>query len=177
MYRPSKGGQVIECSYDYTTGKLGELEFVSPISYLREFIDTKPKVPKGVMYAAFVTSDALGLYVVNNTYLAFVYPDSIGGHNWTDPTDTILSPCQVKSPKRYLMAIGYRKTVIPTLAAPIAPYKLFYDVQSKQVFDDGIWVPIKEEPVFCEDLYLYKQLLNTPYTFVYKSKKGDICYG
>ena len=177
LYRPSKGGQVIECSYNFDTGVLAELQFESPIPYLSDWINSKPVPPLGAQYNAFLRSDALGMYVISNTYLAFVYPDKITGFDWNNPPDQILYPCDVKYPKRLLVPIGYRKTVVPTLAAPIVPYKLFYNPETKEVFDDGMWVPLKEEPMYCEDLSLYKQLLDTPYTFIYKTKKGGICYG
>lgn len=173
LYRLCYGSEIIPCSYDFETCKLGELSFVSPIPYLHEYMISRAKPPRHLLYQALLDrKDAVGVYITSNTYIMTVLSNGIIASHWAED-DVELYTAKIHVPNRRLLPIGYVKTRPECKDVTITPYKLYYDVDSKLAFHNMMWFKLDENPTGVNDVSLYKELISTDKECIYQTISGE----
>lgn len=174
LYRRYKDSPILQTYYSVETNSLFELEFELPYPYLEEYavdFNDLNDITLSLMYESFYDrKDVLAVVLINNFYLALLYPDSLYIRSAAIRNED-MSYTRVKIDKDFssygkevIVPVGFERTFVPTLRTFIPPGRIYYSAVRKKIFYKNKWTDVLGSTIPEEFLKksLYKELVKHP---------------
>lgn len=178
LYRIAQGSEIRKDYYDYDTHKLGPYSFTAPIEYLDKYHATLPVPHMKHLYKNLLGNpSALGTFFTNNDYVGILFEKKIIYSSIYREENLLVYDLSSSVHPIPTVPVGYVKTRTECVSVYTPPYILPYSEDLNCVHLNGNWIKVKDKPVMCRDVGLYKSLLRmTNKEAVYKAENGDLIF-
>lgn len=139
--------------------------------YDRSYGEFRSESKTADMYRKIMSCDSYMAVLAWNNLLVAVTGNHITATAWEEDVTVVDTWVDVHSTFRPYIPIGFVKTYPYCKDANVPPYLLFMDQEGNVCTDLGELRNLPEA-VYTKDVSLYKQLIQTDYTAIYKTESG-----
>lgn len=139
--------------------------------YDRSYGEFRSESRKEDMYRKIMSRDSYTAVLAWNNLLVAVTDNHITATSWEEDVTVVDTWVDVHSTFRPYIPIGFVKTYPYCKDVNVAPYLLFMDQEGDVCMELGELKNLPEA-VYTKDVSLYKQLIQTDYTAIYKTESG-----
>lgn len=164
-------GEIVPCSYDFDTQTIGPLHVQLPIAHVCNYSPEGSWSENDLWASLCNNSDAIASIIVNNVFLVNIFWNQVHIYSRSEYWNTQVAAVKVCSTLYPEIPIGWVRTCPSVLDANVPPYKLYMD-KSKRVLLNGKELLQLRDAVRCENMLLYKQLIQTDHRAVYMTHDG-----
>lgn len=165
-------GEVVCCSYDFETRRIGHIAVTLPIAFAEPFLPAASHWTRHDLWKALVSQDeTVAAMIVNNVFLITVTHNSLMVQTKADRSHPQIAVADTELLFKPTIPIGFVRTCPEVMDVNVPPYLLFMDKLNRVSISGGELKTICDA-VACTNMQLYKALITTNRPAVYMSING-----